>query len=143
MSDEMLEYDAEGYGDLFLDLAEVYMANGHHGKALPFLEKLVHSEQFNQVFVLFVNLSPLQFPSIFFSFQIMEFLSTVYFFRPTRINAEEAFLLEGNHCIQINVTFPCANKILSRFKWICIIPDKMRRTRKVPDFRVTLQKCTE
>ena len=64
----MLEYDAEGYGDLFLDLAEVYMANGHHGKALPFLEKLVHSEQFNQVFVLFVNLSPLQFPSIFFFF---------------------------------------------------------------------------
>ena len=142
MSDEMLEYDAEGYGDLFLDLAEVYMANGHHGKALPFLEKLVHSEQFNQVFIM-RQFVPITISKSFFSFQIMASFPQCTFFRPTRINAEEAFLLEGNHCIQINVTFPCANKILSRFKWICIIPDKMRRTRKVPDFRVTLQKCTE
>ena len=48
-TDQLLDTDAEECGDLYLDVAENYMHVRLHGKALPFLEKLVHSETFGQV----------------------------------------------------------------------------------------------
>ena len=38
---QLLDEDPEAFGDLFLDLAEAYMANGCFAEAKPFLEKLV------------------------------------------------------------------------------------------------------
>ena len=53
MSDEILAHDPEGYGDLFIDLADVYMENGHHARALPLLKRCVEeSEQFSKVKIL-------------------------------------------------------------------------------------------
>jgi hypothetical protein len=48
-TDQLLETDPEDCGDLFLDVAENYMAKGLYQHAQPFLEKLVHSESFGQV----------------------------------------------------------------------------------------------
>ena len=48
-TEQLLDTDAEECGDLYLDVAENYMHVRLHRCALPFLEKLVHSETFGQV----------------------------------------------------------------------------------------------
>lgn len=48
-TEQLLDTDAEECGDLYLDVAENYMHVRLHKFALPFLEKLVHSETFGQV----------------------------------------------------------------------------------------------
>ena len=48
-TEQLLDTDAEECGDLYLDVAENYMHVKLHRCALPFLEKLVHSETFGQV----------------------------------------------------------------------------------------------
>ena len=48
---QLLDEDPEAFGDLFLDLAEAYMANGCFAEAKPFLEKLVSTRTYGKAMV--------------------------------------------------------------------------------------------
>ncbi len=46
-----LDADPEEFGDFFLDIAEAFMKNELYESALPFLEKLIHSQQYGEAAV--------------------------------------------------------------------------------------------
>ena len=46
---QVLEEDVDQNGDLHLDLAEAYMDNSEHRLALPILQSLVHSNNYDLV----------------------------------------------------------------------------------------------
>ncbi|XP_065175239.1 general transcription factor 3C polypeptide 3-like isoform X1 [Sycon ciliatum] len=47
----VLEENAEHFGDVFLDVAEAFVACGHHAEALPYLAALVSTQRYNMAAV--------------------------------------------------------------------------------------------
>ena len=48
-SDELLAHDPDDFGDLILEVAEALMTGEFYKEALPFLAKLVYSQNYSQV----------------------------------------------------------------------------------------------
>lgn len=46
---KILDSDPEKFGDLQLEVAEALMTNKYHDEAIPFLKKLVHSQEYGKV----------------------------------------------------------------------------------------------
>ncbi len=49
ISEEILTFHVESYGDLMLEVAESFMSGGFFKEALPFLEVLVQSQSYSEV----------------------------------------------------------------------------------------------